>query len=61
MGSLAIQIVLGYPIQIHLLLLMRCKFRFRLFTANWIMTGGKHWLFSFMTELLCLLEVLKFL
>ena len=45
------QIVLGYPyLQIHLLLLMRCKFYFRLFTDDWIVTGGKHWLFSFMKE-----------
>ena len=29
---------------------MRCKFYFRLFTDDWIMTGGKHWLFSFMKE-----------
>ena len=56
---MAIQIVLGYPIQIHLLLLMRCKFRFRLFTDDWIMTGGKHWLFSFMKELSLFVESIK--
>ena len=31
----------------------------RLFTDDWIMTGGKHWLFSFMKELSLFVESIK--
>ena len=67
---MAIQIVLGYPIQVHSLLLTRCKYYFRLFAAvtleivvllkmDWIMTGGKHWLFHFMKEPSLFVESIK--
>ena len=38
---------------------MRWKFYFRLFTDDWIMTGGKHWLFSFMKEPFLFVESIK--
>ena len=34
---------------------------FRFFTDDWIITGGKHWLFSFLKEPCLLLKKFKFL
>ena len=38
---------------------MKCKFYFQLFTDDWIMTGGKHWLFKLFWVILHLLSLMR--